>query len=247
MRLGVEAILWGNLLTAVITVAVLFALFARRRGGARLRPDLIGDLFSYGTPLIVASLLAAAMHQLDRYLLRVLLDLDEVGIYSVAYAVGQGINALILNPFSQIWYVVIYELDGKPDFGRVVHSVFRYFFTLLALVMLGVSLFAQPLLRVLVAPEFFGAAELVPLICLAYLLFSLHSHFNLPPLLAKRTGSMISPHLIGVAVNIGANLLLIPRMGVTGAALASVVTYAAFLLGPVDLPVDRALRVPAGW
>ncbi len=238
--LGVAAILWGNLVTAAVSVAALLVVFVRRRGGVRLRPDLVGDLFSYGTPLVVAALLATAMHQLDRYLLRVLLDLEGVGVYSVAYAIGQGINALILNPFSQIWYVVVYELDGKPDFQRVISSVFRYFFTLLALVMLGVSLFAWPILRVLVAPEFFGAAELVPLLCLAYLLFSLHAHFNLPPLLAKRTGSMIPPHLIGVAVNVAANLFLIPRLGTIGAALASVVTYAAYSFS--GLVIYRSIR-----
>ncbi len=228
LEMGVEAILWGNLITAAISVAALFTVFALKRGGQRFRPDLLGGLLSYGMPLIVASLLATAMHQLDRYLLRVLLDLEEVGIYSVAYAIGQGINSLILHPFSEIWYVVVYELEGKPELQRIIRSVFRYFFTLLALIMLGVSLFAQPLLRLLVAPEFYSAAGLVPVVCLAYLFFSLHSHFNLPPLLAKRTASMIPAHLAGVAVNVVANLILIPRMGVMGAAVASVLTYAAY-------------------
>lgn len=231
LRLGVAAILLGNLITAAIAAAVLFALFARKRGRARLRFDLTGELFSYGTPLVVASLLATAMHSLDRYLLRVMLDLEEVGVYSVAYAIGQGINTLVLHPFSQIWYVVIYELDGKEQLHAAVRAVFRYFFTLLALLMLGISLFAVPLLRLLVAPEFQPAAELIPILCLAYLFFSLHAHFNLPPLLAKRTMATIPPHLLGVVVNVAANLALIPALGARGAAWASVVTFAVYSFG----------------
>ncbi len=226
--LGVAAILWGNLITAAIAVAVLFAVFARRRGPARFRSDLVGELFSYGTPLIVASLLAAAMHQLDRYLLRVLLDLEEVGIYSVAYLIGQGINTLLLQPFSQIWYVVMYEIGIGPAAGQISVRVFRYFFAVLTLVMLAISLAAGPLLRVLVAPEFRAAAGLVPLVCLAYIFFSLHAHFNVPVLVAKRTSLVIPAHVVGVAVNLGANLLLIPRLGIYGAAWASVLTFAAF-------------------
>ncbi len=228
--LGVAAILWGNLITAAVSVAALFAVFARRRGAPRLRGGRVGQLFSYGTPLIVASLLAAAMHQLDRYLLRLLLDLGEVGIYQVAYMLGQGINTLFLQPFSQIWYVVMYEIGDRPTARRVAVRVFRHFFALLAVTMLGVSLAAEPLLGLLVAPEFRAAAGVVPVVCLAYVFFSLNSHFNVPVLVAKRTSLMIPPHAIGVAVNLAANLLLIPRLGIYGAAWASVITFGAFSL-----------------
>lgn len=226
--MGVEAILWGNLVSAAVSALALFVAFLGRRGPVRWRSDLVGELFGYGTPLIVASLLAVAMHQLDRYLLRVLLDLGDVGIYSVAYAIGQGVNTLMLQPFSQIWYVVIYELEGTPALQQAVRSVFRLFFSVLALVMLGVSLFAEPLVWLLVAPAFYPAADLIPLVCLAYLFFSLHAHFNLPPLLAKRTSWLIPAHAVGVFVNVAANLLLIPSFGTRGAALASVLTFAAF-------------------
>lgn len=238
--MGVAAILWGNLITAAVSTAWLFVVFVRRRGPVELRTDRVGELAAYGTPLVVASLLAVAMHQLDRYFLRVFLELGEVGTYSVAYAIGQGLNTLVLQPFSQIWYVVIYEIEGQPDFEQVLRSVFRYFFSVLALLMLGVSLFAQPLLWVLVTPEFHAAAELIPILSLAYLLFSLHAHFNVPPLLAKRTMALIPAHVVGVIVNVAANLYLIPRLGARGAALASVVTFAAFSL--VGLWVYRGIR-----
>jgi O-antigen/teichoic acid export membrane protein len=253
--MGVAAILWGNLISAAVSLAALFVAFVRKRGPARWRSDLVGDLFAYGVPLIVASLLAVAMHQLDRYLLRVLLDLDQVGLYSVAYAIGQGINTLMLQPFSQIWYVVIYELEGKPELREAVRSVFRYFFSVLVLVMLGVSLFAEPLVWLLVAPEFYPAADLIPLVCLAYLFFSLHAHFNLPPLLAKKTTWLIPAHVVGVVVNLAANLLLIPAYGTRGAALASVVTFAAFSFSGLvvyrridrfDYPLAAGLAVLVG-
>ena len=237
---GVRAILLGNLIAAAVSLMFLFEVFRRRRGAPRWRSDRLGVLFSYGTPLVVASLLAVAMHQLDRYLLRLFLDLDQVGVYSVAYAIGQGINTLVLHPFSQIWYVAVYELDGKPDFDRVISSVFRFFFSGLALILLGVSLFARPLLNVLVAEEFREAATVIPLVCLAYLFFSLHAHFNLPPLLAKRTRAMIPAHVVGVTVNVAANVVLIPWLGMRGAALASVATFAAFSFS--GLAVYRRIR-----
>lgn len=253
--LGVAAILTGNLLAAGVSCLVLLTLFAGQRGRPGLERALVGRLFAYGGPLIVTALLAVAMHQADRYLLRVLLDLGEVGIYSVAYAIGQGINTLILTPFSQIWYVAVYEVRREPGARRIYVEVFRAFFSILALVMLAVSLFARPLVRLLATERFQPAAELVPLVCLAYLFFSLHAHFNVPVLLAKTTSRLLPAHVVGVVVNVAANLVLIPPLGARGAALASIVTFGAFSFTGLavyrrieryEYPLGRASLVLAG-
>ena len=63
--------------------------------------------------------------------------------------------------------MVVYEIAGQPDAKQVYATVFEYFVKGLALVMLGASLFAKPILSVLTATDYQGAAELVPVICFA--------------------------------------------------------------------------------
>ena len=48
-------------------------------------------------------------------------------------------------------------------------------------------------------------------------------------------------------LNVALNLLLIPRMGIVGCALASTVAYTALALGQIDLvrPVSRNAPTPA--
>jgi O-antigen/teichoic acid export membrane protein len=65
-------------------------------------------------------------------------------------------------------------------------------------------------------------------VCLAFVFFSLHEHFRVPALLAKKTVSMLLAFTTGAIVNIGLNLLVLPRYGATGAAWTSVTTYAIF-------------------
>jgi len=67
----------------------------------------------------MATLLALTMHQADRYLLRVFLDMDRVGIYSFAYTIGQAINALCLMPFVAIWSVEVYEIARQPNAKQI--------------------------------------------------------------------------------------------------------------------------------
>jgi O-antigen/teichoic acid export membrane protein len=236
---GIEGVFQANLLATAAGTVALFGLFWRRRGRFATNAALVRDLLSYGGPLVVTALLALGMHQADRYLLRAFLGLEQVGLYSVAYAVGRGVNTLVLVPFSQIWYVAIYEVAKDDTAKKVYTETFRYFVYGLILILFGLSLFAEPALSLLVAEEFRASANLVPVVCLAYFFFSLHAHFNVPVLLAKSTLSLIPAHVVALLTNIGTNLVLIPAFGTWGAAWASVITFAVFAF--VGLAVYRRI------
>ena len=60
------------------------------------------------------------------------------------------------------------------------------------------------------------------------MIFSLHNHFQVPALLAKRTVSLLPAAVVAALLNIGLNLLLIPRWGTAAAAWVSVLTFATY-------------------
>lgn len=225
---GIVGVLAGNLITLMVMSVVRLGIFVRACGRFRFDGPLAGHLLRFGGPLVLTLLCATAMHQADRYLLRLFVDLEQVGLYALAYAMGQGLNSLVLIPFSTIWGVVIYDIAKGPNAKDTYVRVFEYFVYALLLFFLGVSLFVRPLLGIVAAPEYAGAAKLVPIVCLSFVFFSLDDHFKVPALLAKRTVSLIPANAIGATVNIGLNLLWIPRFGAAGAAWASVATYAVF-------------------
>jgi O-antigen/teichoic acid export membrane protein len=68
----------------------------------------------------------------------------------------------------------------------------------------------------------------VPIVCLAYLFFSMHEHFKVPAMLANRTVALLPVAVFCATANIAFNLLLIPRGGAMGAAWASVFTFVVF-------------------
>jgi len=227
-QLGIEGILLGNLITGAVLTVILCGIQMRCERTIAVDRVLLGKLLHFGAPLIATALLSTVMHQADRYLLRLYLTLDEVGVYSLAYQVGQGVNTLCLMPFSAIWGTVVYEIAKQPDARRIYARVFEYFVYGLGLMMLGASLVAEPLLSLLTPNDYAGASHLIPVVCLAYLFFSLHEHFRVPVLLARRTHSLIPVYLLAAAVNIAANLILIPVLRGAGAAWASVLTFAVF-------------------
>jgi O-antigen/teichoic acid export membrane protein len=228
LQRGVAGILLGNLCAAAASAGVLLAVVAFSERRLAFRWSLMGKLLHFGAPLIGTALLGWLIHSGDRYILVHWVSKEQVGIYALASQMGQGINTLFHMPFVFIWTVVIYEIAKQPNAKEIYARVFDCYVSLLALIMLGVSLFAGPILRVLAAEDYSSAADLVPIVCLSYLLFSMHKHFEVPALLAKRTVSMLPSSLVAAALTIGLNWLLIPWWGILAAAWVRVAAFAAF-------------------
>lgn len=225
---GVAGVLMGNLITNVATAAVRLAIMARTCWPAHYDPALARMLWRFGWPMVATALLAMSMHQADRYLLRLFVDLNQIGVYSLAYTIGQGLNGLLLTPFAAIWGVVMYEIARQPDAKAVFARVFEYFVYVLLLILFGVSLFIHPIIRLVAAPEYAAAAELVPIVCLGFVFFSVHAHFSVPAYLAKQSVSLIVVYAAAAVANIVFNILLVPPFGLAGAAWASVAGYVVF-------------------
>jgi O-antigen/teichoic acid export membrane protein len=225
---GVTGVLLGNLITMAIFCVIRLAIVVRACGRFRFDGPLSRNLVRFGTPIVLTAVLATAMHQADRYLLRLFVDLETVGVYSLAYQIGQGLNSLFLLPFSAVWGVTMYDIARQADAKLAYARIFEYFVYVVLLLLFGVSLFVEPLLRLFATAEYSAAAPLVPIICLSFVFYNLDEHFRVPALLAKRTMSLVPANALGAAANIVLNLLLIPVFGVMAAAWVSVVTYAIF-------------------
>lgn len=125
----------------------------------------------------------------------------------------------------------MYEVALQHEAQKIYAQVWQYFVYGLLLLMLGVSLGSKFFISVMVTPAYADAANLIPVVCLAYFFFSLHGHFNIPVLLAKRSSYLIPTYVIAALANIGFNMLTIPWFGIAGAAWASVFTFILFSFG----------------
>jgi len=228
LDLGVAGLLTGNVIAATVNTTALLLIFARSQSSIAFDRKILRTLLCFGSPLIIQAFLSLMMHEADRYLLRAYASLDEVGVYSLAYKIGQAVNTLCMIPFGAIWGVVLYEIAQQPDAKTTYANVFKYYVYGLLVVMLAAALFAFPVLPFLTPGDFGQAVDLIPVIVLAFVFFAMHSQFSVPVLLARKTAALIPASIAGVVANVVCNFLLIPRFGALGAAWASVATYATF-------------------
>jgi O-antigen/teichoic acid export membrane protein len=133
--------------------------------------------------------------------------------------------------------------------------LFRYSIYVLLLMLFGVALFADLLLRLIAPSSYAGAAPLVPVICLAFAFYSTEMHFKVPALLAKRTLSLVPGHALAAILNVGLNFWLLPLYGIVAAAWILVLTYAVFAgvsllqnrrIDRYDYPLAHCAAIVAG-
>lgn len=225
---GVSAVLIGNLITSALVLIVQGWSFVRFRPNVEWNRLLVLPYWRFGWPLVLYWFLSAVMHEADRFILRFFIDLKEVGIYSLAYQMGQGVNTLVIGPFAMIWSVTMYEIAREPDSESTYARVFKHYVAGLSLVLLLASMLVKPILQLIAPPDYASAADIVPIVCLAYLFYSLHDHFKVPALLAGRTVSMIGVVALAAVANVVLNVWLVPRFGGAGAAWTSVLTFVVF-------------------
>jgi O-antigen/teichoic acid export membrane protein len=227
-HLGVEGVLLGNLLATSGGALIQLSILIYHIGRYSFSFAVAARLWRFGSPFIAVGLLSLIMHQGDRPLLRFFANMSEVGIYSLAYQMGWAFNSLFLISFWGIWSVAMYDVAARPDAQQAYIRIYRCFTGCLFLFMLAAAILSRPILALMANKDYGEAARLVPIICLAYVFFTLASFFSTPAYVAKRTERLISGAIVGAVVNVVLNLLFIPAWGALGAAWSTVLTFMAY-------------------
>jgi len=226
LDLGLSALLLGNLITAAFVFSCNFGGIILSLKRLSFDRSLLLGMFLFGYPVVLSSLLTQVVHQADRLILRVNVDMSDVGLYSLAYQMGQAVFFMLMFPFNRIWGVVIFDIAKRPDSSRVFAKLFEYFCYVSALVFLGPAMLGDAVIFSLTTEEYYSAAAYLPVISLGFFFFSLHAQFTVPVVLKKRTDLLLRPSGVAAVSNVVLNLILVPVWGVWAAAWVTVGTYA---------------------
>lgn len=224
-RMKAEAIL----LALAVTNAAFFAYTLwdfPRRTTLRLRGEHLKASFAYSLPLVPHSLASWAMGLVDRVLLNRFRDAAEVGVYSIGGQVGNIINILTgaVNQAFVPWFFQQFEsgAEGKARIARISGALVSGY----SACALAVSLFAPEVLSVLVTAEFREAWRVVPFIAFSFVFGGIYYVF-VNPLFVRRTPLVPLVTLSSAALGVACNWILIPRFGMLGAAVSSLLSMAA--------------------
>jgi len=183
----------------------------------------------FGLPTISSNLSSWIVDSSDRYIIGIFLGISSVGLYSPGYTLGNVIN-MFFAPLSFILPPVLSVYYDKNNFDevRTMLSYSMKYFALMAIPSaFGLSLLSKPILMLLATPEIaFEGYLITPFTALSSLLFGFYGIISHIFVLEKRTKLIGKIWLTSAILNLILNFLLVPRIGLLGAAIATLIAYA---------------------
>jgi O-antigen/teichoic acid export membrane protein len=224
LRMGIAGILYSNLIISTL-VATGMTGFLLRKMGRVFSPSKFKEMARYAYPVAFVSLGNFFLVYSDRYFLNHFVGAGAVGIYSLAYRFGFILSSFVYGPFQQIWGPERFAIAKRPNAQEVYRRVFLYVNIALGGAALVIALFARDVLKVMTTPAFFSAYRFVPVILVVQILHHWSAYNNLGLMVAKTTSKFAWGSAVAIPTVLTLNFLLIPRYGIWGAMVATLVAY----------------------
>lgn len=241
-----SSVYWFALAQALdflIISAVLLVIY-RRKGSGKLSFswELFRKMFSRSKYYIISNLMISVFAQTDRIMLKMMLDETAVGYYSAAVTCA-GMAGFVFEAIINSAQPVILESAqrGNAALERSISSLYSVVTYLSLGFCVCITVFAELIIRILYGAEYGPSVTALRLI-VWYTTFSYFGAVRDVWILAQwKQKYLLLINLIGAGANIVLNILMIPVMGINGAALASLVTqiFTNVVLGFLIKPIRR--------
>ena len=187
---------------------------------------ILKPMLKYSIPLIPTTVFWWITSVSDRYMVNEIIGSDANGLYAVAYKLPT-ILTLVSTMFMQAWQysAVVEAKEDKTEHAKFFETVWRAFQAVMFLCGSGIIALTKPMMKVLTSSEFYGSWKYVPLLSVAMVFTAFTSFVGTVYTLNKNSMMSFLTAFIGAGSNIALNLILIPKIGVQGAAIATVASY----------------------
>jgi O-antigen/teichoic acid export membrane protein len=230
-------------IAALIISGALFSLIAllitlKQIGFKIPRFSHVKAYLRWGAPLTPYDAVFWILTTSDRYIISYFLGVAGAGIYNAAYSIGS-YASFALMPVNLVLFPNVVKTwdEGNKDLTRNYLSYsFKYLMMIAIPCAFGLSVLARPLLAILTTPEFLSGSVIVPFIASGAVLSCIFWISGSIINLAGKNHLYVILLAIAAGLNVILNIILIPRMGITGAALATLIAYA--VLGVLAVKVS---------
>jgi O-antigen/teichoic acid export membrane protein len=161
----------------------------------------------------------------DRYVLQTSSGPAVVGVYGIAYQFAHLVFTWGASPHRQVWDPTRFEVVKRDDRDHVFSRAFVQHNLIQVVLGVAITLAIPEVLRVMTTPPFYPAARWVPILVLAFVMYSWTYFLNIGMYLKERPELITRNAWIGAAVAVAGYLSLIPPFGAMGAAVANLVSY----------------------
>lgn len=223
--------------------AVLLVIYRRKGSGSlTFSWKLFRKMFARSKYYIISNLMISVFAQTDRIMLKMMMDETAVGYYSAAVTCA-GMAGFVFEAIINSAQPVILESARRGDeaLERSISALYSVVIYLSLSLCVVITVFADLVIHILYGGQYGPAVQALRII-VWYSTFSYLGAVRDVWILAQwKQKYLLIINLIGASANVVLNLVMIPWLGINGAALASLLTqiFTNVVLGFLIKPIHR--------
>lgn len=215
------------------------------------------ELLAFSAPLIITRVMVHVFSDLDMLMLGSLVadGTAAVGTYNVVYPLAE-LLTIALTAFRFIFVPVLSELHADQEIAdaRRLYQVSTKWAGMVTLpLFLVLLLFPERIISLTFGAKYAEGATALAILAIGFFVHSVVGLNGSALTAFGRTRTIMWDNVVTATVNVGLNLLLIPRYGIVGAAVATAASYILLnllysiqLYGEIGVqPLTAALARPA--
>lgn len=224
-----EMILWSYLITEVLILIVALILIFHYFKGLKLKIEFkpLREYYKYALPLMPYLVLSWMNQSIGKFIINHLMGLEDSGVYVFNYSLVT--RLFVITPilgYTIFPYISRFWNTGQKDMVSLYLSKAFNIGIFLGIPISFGLLAVQPTIVEILGGENYQVDKLLcGILCLAMIFNLLYSVFGYLIDLSRKTIWYTIILLITSIVNIGLNYLLIPILGIYGAAITMLIVY----------------------
>ena len=190
----------------------------------KAKSALATEMLTYCLPLIPTSIFWWITNVSDHYLVTAIVGASAGGIYAISYKIPSIVN-LVSTVFTEAWQISAVKEGQEQHPEKFFTTVFKAYQGVMFMGGAGLILICRVLVDFMVASEYYESWRFIPVLILATIFSSFSGFLSSIYMVQKDGKSNLFTMMAGALSNIGMNLILIPKWGAQGAAVATFISY----------------------
>jgi O-antigen/teichoic acid export membrane protein len=250
-RRSPEVFFVGTVAVEAIAVAAVVPYLRRKRMLALTAFDwrVCRQALLFGFPMMGTEIFWLILDSGDRFLVKGFLGTKQLGFYAAAYNISGYIRESLCAPLVLALFPLVMELwleKGRDQTRMFLTKSMNHFALVSIGVVVVVSVCASDAINIVASPKYYEAHRLLPFLVMGMMLNGLSMFPRSALIIYKKTVLMMNVNIAACVVNVALNVALLPRIGLLGAAIATLGSYAA-MTALFAFYAQRCLPLSTDW
>lgn len=248
LKIGVIGILYANVIASLINFLVMSP-YALKYLRLHIKFSLLKEMLRFGLPFLPNGIAYMLIEMADRFLVTKYLGKDLMAFYHANYKFASVLLLLIVG-FRNAWQPFFLKIARQAGARDTYSRILNYYLLGAGVVVVFMTFFVRDILTLhffeafyLLGKEYWPGIPVIPWIILSYFFFGIYVIFTPAFYITKKSKYMILFTGTGAVLNIVINILLLSRIGLWGAVVATVAAY-LFMALSISLVAQRIYPIP---